>query len=71
VLHAPDAVGVVGGGPGGKLLGEGADVGPGAGAAEGGDGRAGRAEGGDFFWGEQGGDDDIAGGVELVEKGMR
>lgn len=71
MLHAPDAVGVVGGRPRGELLGEGADVGPGAGAAEGGDGGAGGAEGGDFRRGEQGGDDDIAGGVELVEKGMR
>lgn len=71
MLHAPDAIGVVGGRPGRELLGKSADVGPRAGPGEGGDGGAGVAEGGDFHGGEQGRDYDIAGGVELVEEGMR
>ena len=63
MLDPPDAVGGVGG-PGGELLGKGAEVGPVAAFGERADGGAGGAEGGDLRCGEDAGEDDEALGVE-------
>ena len=64
VLDAPDAGGGIRG-PWGELLGERADVGPGAGAGGGCEGGGGGAEGGQVEGGEEGGgEDDEAVAVE-------
>lgn len=70
VLDAPDAVYVGGLGPWWELLGKGADVGPVSGAGEFGDFGAGGAEFGDGFGVDEVWDDDVAGFVELVKKGV-
>ncbi len=67
MLDPPDAMARVGG-PGGELLGEGAEVGPLATFGERADGGAGEAEGGDLRCGEDAGEDDEAlGGEEGFE----
>lgn len=70
MLHAPDAFVEVGGGPGGELLRESADIGPFARAGLSVHLSGGGAHGGESFGSEEGGDHDEAVLLEAVEEGV-